>query len=727
MSDQEKTKEQLIEELQQLRQQVAKLRAPDDEHRIGFLPIQRDITEHKQAEANLERRSAQLQTAAEISRAATSILDPDELIQKAVALAHQRFNLYYAGLFLVDHTGEWTNEPGKWAVLRAGSGQAGQQMLARGHKLEIGGESMIGWAIANQQARIALDVGQEAVRFDNPFLPATRSEMALPLITRGKVIGAMTVQSDEEAAFSNEDIDVLQTMADQLANAIENTRLFRETQERLREEAMLFNTSQQLVDAPLRPEEVANIIARQFVEVTRVPECSVSLLDSQDSGTLHVLADFDREESSISQDHAVETFDLADYPATARVIETLQPLVVQASDPGADPAELAYMQDNNIVTLIIIPLAAKGQAIGVIELEAWERERHFTQQELNLALTLANQAAVVLENARLLEEQQQAYLLLGERVRALNCLNDIGRKIDEAPLIPVFLQWVAERIPSAARYSDLCAAAIEYESRTYGAAEAIQLPCQISQSLRVGSEVVGRVHMAYRQERDFVDEDSALLGDIVRRVSGYVENRRLLEQTRTALAQVEATHRSYLQHRWEDYLHQRETLRESSFLYDQAQVTAEPNLWRPELEYALTEGQLVIAESNGDGDPRTGLAMPIILRGQTIGALGFEDPEGRRQWSIEDQILVETVSQQLALTLENARLLEVTQRHAARERAARKITDRMRHAPDMDALIQTTVREAAAALGVPDAFLQLNVLPEVGHENGKQPPSEEDY
>jgi PAS domain S-box-containing protein len=196
-----------------------------------------DVTESKRAAAERERlladlvqRSNQLQTAAEVSHAATGILDPEELIQQVVDLVQARFGLYYVGLFLVDRAGEWTDEAGKWAVLRAGSGEAGQQMLSVGHKLEIGGESMIGWCVANQQARIALDVGEEAVRFDNPYLPETRSEMALPLIARGQAVGAMTVQSEEQAAFSDEDIAVLQTMADQVANAIENARLLEETQ-----------------------------------------------------------------------------------------------------------------------------------------------------------------------------------------------------------------------------------------------------------------------------------------------------------------------------------------------------------------------------------------------------------------------------------------------------------------------------------------------------------------
>ncbi len=111
-------------------------------------------------------------------------------------------------------------------MLEAGTGEAGRQMKEAGHRLEVGGMSMVGAACARREARIALDVGDEAVRFDNPLLPDTRSEMALPLIAGDRVLGALDVQSTEPAAFSQEDIAVLQLVADQVAVAIANARLF---------------------------------------------------------------------------------------------------------------------------------------------------------------------------------------------------------------------------------------------------------------------------------------------------------------------------------------------------------------------------------------------------------------------------------------------------------------------------------------------------------------------
>ena len=179
--------------------------------------------------AVVERREVQIHTAAEITRAISAELDTDKLLTKVVNLVKERFNLYYVGVFLLDDSEQF-------AVLRVGTGEAGKRMAADGHKLPIGGTSMIGWAISNKQARIALDVGEDAVRFQNPYLPSTRSELALPMISsEERVLGAMTVQSARERAFDEDDITVLQGIADSLAIALDHATLFNQLQESLQE------------------------------------------------------------------------------------------------------------------------------------------------------------------------------------------------------------------------------------------------------------------------------------------------------------------------------------------------------------------------------------------------------------------------------------------------------------------------------------------------------------
>jgi len=196
----------------------------------------------------LEQRSAYLEGSAEVGRAAASILDVDILIHQVVELIRERFDLYYVGLFLVEADADIGGADaghadiggadvagGEWAVLRAGTGEAGRTMLARGHRLRVG-TGMIGWSVANAEARIALDVGADAVHFDNPDLPNTHSEGALPLISRGRVLGALTVQSDQPDAFDAAAISVLQMMADQVAMALDNAQLLAASQTALEAE-----------------------------------------------------------------------------------------------------------------------------------------------------------------------------------------------------------------------------------------------------------------------------------------------------------------------------------------------------------------------------------------------------------------------------------------------------------------------------------------------------------
>lgn len=177
---------------------------------------------------SLQRRLLQGRVAAEISERITGMLDPDLLLQNVVDLIGERFALYYIGAFILD-----TQK--RFAVLKAGTGDAGKKMMAEGHRLPVGSSSMIGWTILNGHARIALDAGSEAVRFNNPHLPFTRSELALPILARGEVTGALSIQSIEPSAFDEDDIAILQGIANILGTALENARIYRRAEENLEE------------------------------------------------------------------------------------------------------------------------------------------------------------------------------------------------------------------------------------------------------------------------------------------------------------------------------------------------------------------------------------------------------------------------------------------------------------------------------------------------------------
>jgi GAF domain-containing protein len=186
--------------------------------------------EHSTLEQRVEERTAglaqkteQLRATSYIARKTAEVQDLQTLLNTVAKLVTDQFGFYHTGIFLI-------NETGDQAVLQAASSEGGQRMIERGHSLSIGIQGIVGHVAAQKRPRIALDVGTDAVFFNNPDLPMTRSELALPLIIRNKVLGVLDIQSDKPEAFSVDDIDVLQTLSDQVAIAIENARLMDETQ-----------------------------------------------------------------------------------------------------------------------------------------------------------------------------------------------------------------------------------------------------------------------------------------------------------------------------------------------------------------------------------------------------------------------------------------------------------------------------------------------------------------
>jgi GAF domain-containing protein/HAMP domain-containing protein len=174
----------------------------------------------------LEDQSLRLRTSAEIARDAASSHNLIELLDKASALIQERFELYHTGIFLLDNNKEF-------AVLTASPTDAGRQMIANNHKLRVGEVGIVGRVAYTEEPRISLDTGADAVYFDNPYLPKTRSEMALPLKVENRMIGVLDVQSDQPQAFDKDDVAIMQILADQLATAIERTRLLQQVEQNL--------------------------------------------------------------------------------------------------------------------------------------------------------------------------------------------------------------------------------------------------------------------------------------------------------------------------------------------------------------------------------------------------------------------------------------------------------------------------------------------------------------
>lgn len=203
-----------------------------DEFGIVTIQFNRMVSRLETLQTTLEQqvleRTKQLTATNQVGKAAASSLDPDELLARVIHLFPEQFGYYYAAIYLVDPSE-------KWAELKQATGEAGKVLKQNHHRLEIGGRNMVGSSIRERLPRIAQIASQEKQRFENPLLPYTRSEIALPLIAGERVLGALNVQSMKESDFTPQVIDTMQNMANQVAIALENARLFQEAQQVIQE------------------------------------------------------------------------------------------------------------------------------------------------------------------------------------------------------------------------------------------------------------------------------------------------------------------------------------------------------------------------------------------------------------------------------------------------------------------------------------------------------------
>lgn len=344
---------------------------------------------------NIERHAKLLKASARAAKNITTILDPYELFQRTVDIICDEFGFYYAGVFLVDETSQY-------AVLKAGRGEAGKAMLREGHKLAIGGNSMIGASIANKKGRIALDVGEEAVFFENPHLPKTRSEMALPLIVGDDVIGALTVQSTEEAAFHEEDIDALQTMADQLAVAIQNSKLHRQEERRsrlLKAANRVGKEVASILDLDQLLPQTVNIICEAY----GLYYAGVFLLDEK--GEFAVLrAGYGKAgKAMLAEGHKLRVGTDSMIGACVAMGEARIAL-----DVGEERVHFKNPHLPHTRSEMALPLIYGGKTLGAVTIQSSE-ERAFSDDDITTLLTMAEHLAVAINNARLIEELKEAH------------------------------------------------------------------------------------------------------------------------------------------------------------------------------------------------------------------------------------------------------------------------------------------------------------------------------
>jgi len=327
----------------------------------------------------LRRRAAQLQAIAEVGQAVSQMRDLDRLLPQVTQLISRHFGYYHVGVFLVDRAG-------RYAVLRAANSEGGLQMLDRGHKLPVGGQSIVGHVTGTGKPRVALDVGTDEVYFDNPDRPYTRSEMALPLRIGGQIIGALDVQSVEAEAFDDQDVAVLGALADQVSIAIENARLFQQSQEAL-----------------VEAEEAQQRYLQQSWQ---------KLLQQR---------------PNLRFEYALEGVPSAlqvELPATQQAVA--QGELVAVPDVAAGNGDSAVAR-----AVLSVPIKLGGQVIGVIDLHEVNASRVWTEHEMALVRDVADQMAQTVESARLFEQtrtrarHEQLVGRITTRMRAASSVQEV--------------------------------------------------------------------------------------------------------------------------------------------------------------------------------------------------------------------------------------------------------------------------------------------------------------
>ena len=353
----------------------------------------------QQVEESLERRALQLETASQVSRKVTAILDVDQLLAQVVRLIRDQFGYYHVHLFLVDgHSNE--------IVLRECSGQADEPLMARGLRLKIGEQGITGSVAQTGQFVLCNDVVQESRYYPHELLPQTRAELAIPLRIGEVVVGVLDVQSGQRDAFLEDDVTVLQILGDQIAIAIENANLFWETQRQ-------FEAMQALHDISL---EITSHLENQQVLVA-ILKHAAQLLSAQ--GSTLTIYDPDQD---ILQTVAVFNMPLEFQGVTLRpgegvsgqVVATGQPLIVNDYRHWLGSSQ--HFKDSPFDAVIGVPLRWQGQVIGALLVLDQGDRRPFTADDARLLRLFADLASIALKNAELYTQVVQLSQQLEQKV-----------------------------------------------------------------------------------------------------------------------------------------------------------------------------------------------------------------------------------------------------------------------------------------------------------------------
>jgi PAS domain S-box-containing protein len=492
----------------------------------GRLIVLRDITQGRLAESlsdseqRMRHRATQLETVAEVARAITSVRNLAELLPLVVRLISERFDFYHVGIFLLDETGEY-------AVLQAASSEGGRYMLAEGHKLQVGLKSIVGDVARSGVARIARDVSLDSQFFQNPVLPLTQSEVALPLKVRDQIIGVLDVQSAQETAFAEDDVALLAILADQVASAIDNARSFEKLTVLAEENRLLLESSEKAL------EELNKLTRRLTGE-------GWEKYFAGQQGEL--------------------------------VVEDVMPELAAMDKRLASSAQGAFT----------LPIMLRGEVIGTIDLESSESNQDWNEENVSIVKSVAERVGLALDNARLFEQTQTALSEAEQLYNVVLHINTAATLEDllQAAIAPSIatgassagiwlfdrdeagqpaqmefaVSWTREGTPPVPlgtrfRVTDYPSSKLwlnetgqsnfigdlahdeRLDSRMHALFQQLNIAATAFMPLTLGKRWVGIIIVSWREPHDFTAGEQRMYQSIASQVAVAIENRRLFEQT----------------------------------------------------------------------------------------------------------------------------------------------------------------------------------------------------
>jgi GAF domain-containing protein/HAMP domain-containing protein len=672
-----------------------------------FNKMAEDLSElYRSLERRVEERTRQIRTASEVARDAVAIRDVETLLEETVNLITTRFGFYHAGVFLIDRNREY-------ADLLAASSEGGKRMLARGHKLPVGKVGIVGYVTGTGKPRIVLDVGEDAIHFANPDLPQTRAEMALPLWAGDQIIGALDVQSQDPNAFGEEDVLVLQTMADQLAVAIENARLITELTDFSSRNRIVIDIYNQLSQRTRFDELLshASEIIRNAFNFNRV---AIGLVEGSEIVVRSASAAEGVEAAPLGVPVPLERGPLG------RAVSTKAAVTI----PANDKSQLAQ-QGRVTHSTVAVPLISLNQAIGALAVESTAAEG-LDHRDIEILELIANQVAVALENARLFEETQNSLEQLDTLVR-----RQTAESWDE------LLEVIAQ--DKEARFAEFAGA--RYPEAVVDGGDSLQTP------IAVRGQVVGRLNILAEKPGAWSTDDREVLEAVADEVAVALEQMRLLEELQRRAAQLQTAAEvardasglldvetllartvRLIRERF-DYHHVAVFLIDDSgehAILTEATGPAGEEMKSKQhqtavgsesiIGYVTEKGEAYVAHDVEQDnlyqahplltETRTELGIPLKAGERVIGALDVQHSIAHT-FSADDISVLQILSDQLAVAIENARLFEETLSRAQREQTVLELTSEVRAHEDLSGMLQTAVREMRQALGAKRSSIRL--------------------